>query len=383
VQLSNLTANSYEALSPTTTWPDARPAPTRARTPENEELARLWAELLQLNRVDIDDDFFELGGDSMLAVELFVRLEQLYGKNLPLTTLIQAPTVRQMAKVLRNEGAPPQSWPSLVQLQPGTEKAPVFCVHAIGGNILNYSPLARYLGRDQPVYGLRARGLDGTQEPHNTVEEMAADYIDEIRQVQPEGPYYLSGYSFGGLVAYEIARQLRAQGQEIALLAMIDTRKAAPPALPHLLQFFLLLGRLNLGALARKIYTRVTWWLARAFSKLTNAPLSREFRHSRSMEVCSRAAKLYVPETYPGRVTFFRAKITRDPLAAAQTQIKWNDLALGGVETHEIACEHAHMLDEPHIQVLASKLKGCLERAGAFVGAPCRRRTSKGNPSVA
>ena len=158
----------------------------------------------------------------MLAARLFAQIENRFGIHLPLATLFQSPTIEQLANVLR-EYQPSGSWSSLVEIQPHGSKTPLFCIHAAGANVLIYRPISRHLGGDQPVYALQAQGLDGEKPPLRRVEDMAAHYIREMRSVQPVGPYYLLGASFGGLVIFEMAHQLLAQGQKVALLAMLNT----------------------------------------------------------------------------------------------------------------------------------------------------------------
>ena len=178
------------------------------------QLANIWEKILDVKTVGVEDSFFELGGHSLLAVRLFAQIENRFGKRLPLAALFQAPTIEQLANVLR-ETAAAKSWSSLVAIQPHGSKPPLYCIHAAGANVLIYRPLSRHLGMDQPVYALQARGLDGQQQPFLHVEDMAAHYIREVRAFQPEGPYDLLGASFGGLVIFEMAHQLRAQGQQV------------------------------------------------------------------------------------------------------------------------------------------------------------------------
>jgi amino acid adenylation domain-containing protein len=185
-------------------------------------LAQIWARVLKVKRVGLHDNFFELGGHSILAVRIIVEIEKLFKKRLPLATLLQAPTIAELSEVLRKENWKP-SWNALVPIQPGGSKPPLFLVHSHGGNVLEYYPLASHLGEDQPVYALQARGLDGNIIADQSLEEMATIYIEELRSLQPTGPYFLGGFCFGGLLALEAAQQLIAAGEAVALVAMIQT----------------------------------------------------------------------------------------------------------------------------------------------------------------
>ncbi|RYZ33447.1 MAG: amino acid adenylation domain-containing protein, partial [Myxococcaceae bacterium] len=187
-------------------------------------LARLWAQTLGLSSVDVRTSLFELGGHSLLAVRLIAAVNRETGRRLPLSSLFQAPSVEQFARLM-NEVEDTRPFSSLVPFAkdgPGSAP-PFFCVHPVGGNVLAYAELARQLGPDQPFYGLQAQGLDGTSVPMGTVEEMATHYVQALRTVQPSGPYHLGGWSLGGVIAYEMAHQLRAAGEEVALLALIDS----------------------------------------------------------------------------------------------------------------------------------------------------------------
>ena len=158
-------------------------------------LAQLWAKVLKVKRVGLNDNFFELGGHSLLAVRIIVEIENIYGRRLPLATLLQAPTVGALAEVLRKENWKP-SWSSLVPLQPGGSKPPLFLIHSHGGNVLEYYPLANHLDKDQPVYALQARGLDGNIPKNESLEQIASAYLKEIRTLQSEGPYLLGWFLF-------------------------------------------------------------------------------------------------------------------------------------------------------------------------------------------
>jgi acyl carrier protein len=169
------------------------------RTPKEELLAGIWAEVLGVERVGVHDNFFDLGGHSLLAVKLMARIGQQFGKKLPLSTLVEGPTIEQLATVLNQSTE--KMWSSLVAIQPNGTKLPFFCVPGIGGNVTDFYELALQLGNEQPFYGLQAVGLDGKSKPYTNIEDMATHYIKEMQTVQPQGSYLLGGHSFGALVA--------------------------------------------------------------------------------------------------------------------------------------------------------------------------------------
>ena len=186
------------------------------------QLTQIWQQVLNIPAVQVIDDFFDLGGHSLLAIQLFAEIEETFGKKLPLATLFQASTIKEIAQIIRQKDwlAP---WNSLVAIKPTGTKPPLFYLHGGGGNLLIYRDLALALGEDQPVYGLQPRGLDGKLQPSNSIYEMAEFYISQIRKIQPKGPYYLAGLSTGGTIAWEMAHQLKQQGESVDLLALFDT----------------------------------------------------------------------------------------------------------------------------------------------------------------
>jgi thioesterase domain-containing protein/acyl carrier protein len=192
------------------------------RNPIEAQLTQIWGEVLGLERIGVKDNFFELGGHSLLAVRLINCIEQKLGKKLPLTSLFQNGTIASLAQLLAQETTQLTHSP-LIPIQSQGNKTPFFAVHPIGGNVLCYANLARYLGTDQPFYGLQALGLQETEKPVGSIEEMARVYIQAIQAIQASGPYYLGGWSMGGVIAFEMAQQLSAQGQTVALLSLIDS----------------------------------------------------------------------------------------------------------------------------------------------------------------
>ena len=345
-------------------------------------LVRIWEDVLGVRPVSVRDNFFALGGHSLLAVRMFARVENALGRRLPLATLFQAPTIEQLASVMREEGwsAP---WSSLVVIQGGGARPPFFCVPGVGGNVVGFHTLARRLGADQPVYGLQARGLDGVAEPDTTVEEMAEHYLEQMRAVVPRGPYYLGGASFGGKVAFEMARRLEREGERVALLALFDTfapgsREAAPlraVVRRGLARFFarvdyhvdnLLLQRQRgeyIRKKARTVRRRIRsrlWQVAyRAFAERSR-PMPRALRSVR--EAGYLANRRYVAEPCGSTVTLFRAAV-RSVADATGRDMGWGRLARGGVEVHHVAGDHENMLVEPHVGVLARELRAAIDRA--------------------
>lgn len=189
------------------------------------KLAPIWESVLSVHPISVQEDFFDLGGNSLLAVRLMARIQQTFGKSVPLSALFQYGTVEQLANLLRQDTENEQLAPSLtlVPMQTEGNKPPFFCIPGAGGYVIYLYQLAQALGADQPFYGLQAAGLEAGGEPQTTVEEMAAYYVEAIQEMQPEGPYYLGGHSLGGWVAFEMAQQLQRQGQTVALVAIIDT----------------------------------------------------------------------------------------------------------------------------------------------------------------
>jgi thioesterase domain-containing protein len=320
------------------------------------QIARVWEKVLGHKPVGIHDNFFDLGGDSFLAVKVVQRIEKICGKRLAIAAFFRAPTVAEMAVLLRTEDS--VVWPSLVQIKEGGPKPPFFCVHGLGGGVLRYRDLARRLPPDQPVYGLQALGLDGRCACLTCLEDMAAHYIEEIRGVQPEGPYYLGGFSFGGVVAFEMARQLHQLGQEVGLVALLDSFPTNYARRSPLAKFWHLSDQQKMSY----VLDRVKYLRNRIVGRISNHFLPPTVKQVQ--KACRVAAQRYVPKVYPGRVLLFRASdrtlCSRDDLF-----LGWNDLALGGAEVHEIQGDHLSIVDEPAVRKLATDLALCLDRAAA------------------
>jgi aspartate racemase len=315
-----------------------------------------------------------LGGDSLLAARLFAHIHNRFGKNLPLATLFASPTIEQLANVLR-ENESGTAWSSLVSIQPHGSKPPLFCIHAAGANVLIYRPMARHLGDDQPVYALQAQGLDGQQPPLRCIEEMATKYVKEIRAFQPDGPYYLLGASFGGLVAYEMAQQLLAEGQKVAFLGLLNTNcpvysftKRLGCHWGHLKERGLKSYSVDfMGSMKRRLSLKASVNGVAKADVQNLVPEQADDALVQTVGAILEAEQNYVPrnKSYPGKVTLFWAKDA--PQDFEDNRLAWRRIAAGGCEIHVVPGTHTKMREEPHVQKLVEKLRPCLEKSHALV----------------
>ncbi|MBE9179857.1 amino acid adenylation domain-containing protein [Oculatella sp. LEGE 06141] len=357
----------------------ALPAPEQERldlddfvapqTSLERELTQIWEQVLSIHPIGVKDNFFELGGNSLLAVRLLAQVDEKFGRKLPLSTFFQASTIEQLSRILQ-EDEQSTPWKALVAIQPNGTKPPLFCVHARNGNVLSYYHLAHYLGNDQPVYGLQLQDLEDELLPYLSVEEMAAGYLKEIQSLQPSGPYFLCGYSFGGLVAYEIARYLHAQGETVALLALLDTHNRPAGWFEPLPLSVRVSHRLKKWS-RLELKDQVAYVQQKLVRKLyaDHLPTPPLLAVDTIRAVCDRAVRAYSPRSYPGHAVLFRATQQPDHSLRAvriDSKLGWEKLIAGGVEVQDIACNHFDMLREPYARVLAEKLRVCLDLAQAL-----------------
>lgn len=355
-----------------------RPPVLPPRDPIETRLVALWEKTLGISPIGVHDSFFHLGGHSMTGVRLFSRIEEEFGQRLPLATLFECPTLEQLAGRLR-EANRHTLCSSLVTLQPRGSRPPVFFVHgAGGGNLWTYANLVPYLGAEQPVYGLESRGMRGLPE-FTRLEEMASHYLREIRTIQPQGPYYLSGYCFGGNVVFEMARQLEAAGEKLALVALLDSAAAnsSYQRLPWWRPDFYLRFAANTthwlrDFAAQPIRDQVRYVrrkgriLAR---RVTDRVLRRPdpFNVEEVIEVSLfpelelslwkthlQAMSNYHPTPFNGRIVLFRTRghpflCSFDPLFG------WGPLARGGVEIVNLPGAHEGIFMEPHVRELGRR----------------------------
>lgn len=346
-----------------------------------QQLTRIWEDLLGVHPVEADQNYFDLGGDSLLAVQMFAQIDKVFQVQLPVATLFEAPTIADLAQILNRE-APKTRWSSMVTIQPKGSRPPFFCMHGAGGNVFIYRELSGHLGEDQPFYGLQSQGLDGSTAPQTRIEEMAAGYTKEIRRIQPRGPYFLGGYCLGGTIAYEVAQQLRAQGEDVALLALFDTFNwcKVPPltlgkkisvawekVLFHVLNFLRLDGNGKKSFLREKIHilrNRMPVWRGMLVGRLSgssNRTDSESLVLGRIWQANDRAANDYKPKPFPGVVTDFRPM--KQYSIYQRKGLKWEELAQEGQNIVQLPVYPAGMLVEPFVIVLAQALKQSMDSA--------------------
>jgi thioesterase domain-containing protein len=397
------------------------PAPDPARSEQNNgfvaprddlelQLVNIWQEVLGIRPIGVRDNFFELGGHSLMAVRLLAQVEERMGERLPLSIIFQGATVEHLASVLRQ-----RAWeklpPVIVPIQPGGTRTPLFFVHAAGGHVFSYTALARSLGQDQPFYGLQARSADDEHDSHTDIESLAADYIEAIRSVQRDGPYLLGGWSLGGLIAFEMARQLRQQGHQVALLVMVDAY------LPSLISR---LHRRFVKERQREKILILIQHLGIPFDRLKGSwsdliDLEWDEQLSHVLDEGKKAGRLapnmdlsdmrllfdllethadliwtYKPQAFEGRVTLIRAmsslsmgdaptknlisrfilrplgisSLVRRTVRSLQRRTKvWKRLATGGLTVHDVPGNHFTMIQEPQVRLLAERINDCIDAA--------------------
>ncbi|WP_167784702.1 type I polyketide synthase [Ramlibacter rhizophilus] len=375
-----------------------------ALTPTEQALAQVWRELLGIEQVGRGDDFFALGGHSLVAVRLFARLRKQFGADLPLATLFEAPTLGQLAALVAQHGTsvpaaaasaaaapapdaqapePARSpapsnviplgkrgWSPLVEICRGEAgRRALFCVHGAGGNVLNFKLISDRVGTHQPFFGLQAQGVDGRLPPLGTVEQMAAQYLEAIRSAQPQGPYRLAGYSAGGVIALEMAQRLRAQGEQIELLLMIDTLSPAAARRPV--------------PLWRKLWLMRHWTLRFALDWPQRRRRGREIelRYTEALEQLARGEPLppelvdfhlfrnfmaaqarYEPQPYPGDMVLLRARESENQYLQAGRTLGWEAHVQGPIDSQFVDGSHFTMMNEPGLSQLAQAIRGELER---------------------
>lgn len=340
------------------------------------ELTHLWENALGVDNIGARDDFFALGGHSLLAAYLFVQMEEKFGKSVPLTALFEQPTIEGIADLLRQEADIPST--PLVPIQAGdADRPPLFCFHARGGFVLMYRDLAKHLGTDQPVYGLQTPGIDGKEPLLTDLAAMATRYVETIRDVQPQGPYHLCGYSLGGTLALEVGHQLRALGETVAFTGIVDTqfrpngqtfRQPRPDSLSARLIWSVtsivdnLIGippaykghylRQKLSVIRQRLAGEET-----EFPKVLN-PSELPPRLQQVHEANMTASRGYTYRPYPGRVHYFRCD---HEILDVWVFRMLNAVTTGDYEIIDVPGTHENIVQEPQIRELAHAVREALD----------------------
>lgn len=345
-------------------------------TETEKMLTQLWAKYLGVKNISITDDFFDLGGHSMVAVQVMVEVEKLTGQRLPIALLFDHPTIQQLADWVDSTDKR-VAWKSLVRIKEGAEKPPLYLIHGEGLNLLVFNGLASNLNPEQPVYGLQSLGLNGFDEQLDTIEEIAAHYNSEILEQNPTGPYAIIGYSLGGYIAIEMAKQLEAQGKEVKLLGMIDTnlkpsdgdnpavrifnkiRRQFPKAMFTIRSFFADPGAtLAYQAMMIRLKTQELFEKEKTYkgSYLEGIP---EFM-GKLVEKLRTAVGNYKVTPYNGRIFLFKARIRIYFVDDFKT-LGWGAIAKKGVVVNDVPGDHKIMLLPPYDKQFAKILQRVLD----------------------
>jgi acetoacetyl-CoA synthetase len=337
-----------------------------------ETMVPIWQRLFQKESVGLEENFFDLGGDSRLAADLVHEIAKVFGRELPPVTICRAPTLAALAAFIEQPTLPP--FPPLIVLKSGAEEPPVFVTHGLGGSVLELAPFARRIHSRNPILGMQAKGTDGTEKPFERIEDMAQFFLEAIQKIQPQGPYFLAGYSLGGLVTLEIAQRLVAKGEKVALLALLESYPDRRYL--SLRQRMRLIKRL----VRHHATTLIRLPMSQAFSYFTNpavrlsyssqdngprpgchSPISASYAAAgeRMRDSGYLALKRYRPRFYCGKIKFVRASISLqfpdNPVTV------WGGLA-NDFEVDTVPGNHSGIITT-HFETLASVLSRYLQEA--------------------
>jgi len=328
-------------------------------------LANIWERVLGVTSVGIRDDFFHLGGHSLLAVRLVSEIQKETGQRLPLVSFFQGANIEYLASVLRQD-VKSLSWPTLVQIQPGGPNPPLFCVSMPNVNALGYRSLAQHLGTNQPIFGLQAQYPEDVEGEHTraAVSEIATEYLEALRAVQPTGPYQFIGLCRGAHIAYEMACRLEHEGHEIPFLGIIDTW-----VMENTYNYFWRLKynasrmilrtlsgiRKELGIINKKAQDDVS----NIDDKISTLVPPDYYKRKQGTFQLYFPGPDFVPTFFEGRIAVFRTE-RQPPDRIRDTHLGWRRLAKDGVDLHFISGDHDTVLKEPNVQDLAAALKKCL-----------------------
>lgn len=338
------------------------------------KLVSIWEQVLGLSPIGIHNDFFQLGGHSLSAAKLITETEAAFDKNFDLALLSEAVTIEGMAKILREDGQSVAKT-ALVSINSSGTRPNLYCVHGVGGHVIPFMKLAEYLGSDQPVYGLQVKSFANKEPNGYSIEQMAGEYLEEIRSMQPGGPYYLAGFSFGGFVAYEMARQLSAKGQQVGMVGIFDTQAANAPGYINSLSYEKkityhtkrILNKVNYHSqnLKKLHASEVVPYLRNRQVRPTmheaimgDVEMEQVPEHLLGIINANMAAmRKYAPGEYKGKVIVFKSNNH-----GRGVYYGWEELVSGGVEVHYVPGNHRGILQEPNVAHLAEILRNCIDK---------------------
>ena len=349
------------------------PAPSRgeyrARNLLEHRMVEIWRRVFAGAEINGNSHFFDLGGDSMRAARLFALIEKEFGHQLPIAALLEAPTPRHLTRKM-SDASWVEPWLSLIPIKPMGSRPPLFCVHGGGGGVLTFKFIGDCLDDEQPLYSLQAKGLKRGDSPRKTVEEMAAHYVESVRQIRPRGPYLLAGHSLGAAVAFEMAQRFVRDGDHVAFLGMFDHPgprinlgwkdwlgyqmsyvSTLPPGHRAAYIWRGLAERSRLPAISSRISS--SFKRMSSVKRTTSSPAMEVFEHS------LRALLAYQVKPYPGHLTLFRAQ-NGSPRIHAEALGGWEGVAAGGVDVVEVPGSHNTMLEPPHVRALGEAISRCL-----------------------
>lgn len=335
------------------------------KTEIEQELAKIWEKVLKITPIGIHDNFFEIGGDSMRSIQVIAKAQEV-GLEIASHQLFEYQTIGELAKFLEKseDSEAADNWSSLVSLNKSGAKSPLFCIHSGGGHVFFYQPLAKHLSADQPLYALQPLGLNGEETLHSSIEEMATFYLNEMKKVQPSGPYHILGTCFSNAVGLEMANQLKAAGEEIALLLFIDSGPAYLEGAAirgerkTMSRFMEMIKDGNWKGIQRKFRNRWIRTKQKALSPLEN---QQETNLRVTINSLNHLYNYYNWTPYDGKITFIRSTEFAEREDKKTHISQWTKLAKGGLEVHVVPGHHLTLFAEPEVQGLAIKIEECLQ----------------------